>query len=93
MATLSLISISVWEMLSQFYPKQRLGNCIKSFRYAIISLILSAQQIWASEKSILFGSLAISVKIELADTFQAKSSPGLAIKFLLLGYTVQTQTW
>ena len=56
----------------------------------LISLIFSAQQIQAGKKSRPFGSLAISVKIKLAYTFQSKSWPNLAIKFLLLSYKVQT---
>ena len=51
--------------------------------------MLSAQQIQVGKKSRLYGSLAISVKIKLSDTFQSKSKPSLAIRFLLLGYKVQ----
>ena len=50
-----------------------LGYCIESFRCALISLILSAEQIRAGQKSRLFGSLAISIGVKLSDTFRSKS--------------------
>ena len=49
-----------------------MGYCIESFRRALISLILSSQSIRAGEKSRSLGSLAISAKIKLSDTFQSK---------------------
>ena len=58
------------------------GYGIESFRYTLISLILSSQQFRAGKKSRLFGSVAISVKIKLSDTFPSKSWPSLAIRFL-----------